>query len=108
MTQEILLSVKALSRSFDGQKAIEDINFEIHRGEVVALLGANGAGKSTTLNIITGNLAADSGEVRICDTNIVTQPNKLNAIWATYQIRHRFTVNLRCMSIYSLLHVYMV
>jgi len=76
MTQEILLSVKGLSRKFDGQKAIEDINFEIHRGEVVALLGANGAGKSTTLNIITGNLAADSGEVRICDTNIAKHPNQ--------------------------------
>ena len=76
MTQEILLSVKGLSRSFDGQKAIEDINFEIHRGEVVALLGANGAGKSTTLNIITGNLAADKGEVRICNTNIITHPKQ--------------------------------
>jgi len=76
MTQEILLSVKGLSRSFDGQKAIEDINFEIHRGEVVALLGVNGAGKSTTLNIITGNLAADKGEVRICNTNIITHPKQ--------------------------------
>ncbi len=76
MTQEILLSVKDLSLSFNGQKAIEDINFNIHRGEVVALLGANGAGKSTTLNIITGNLAADSGEVSICDTNIATHPKQ--------------------------------
>ncbi len=76
MTQETLLSVKGLSRSFDGQKAVEDINFEIQRGEVVALLGANGAGKSTTLNIITGNLTPDSGEVRICDSNIATQPKQ--------------------------------
>jgi len=76
MTQETLLSVKGLSRSFDGQKAIEEINFEIQRGEVVALLGANGAGKSTTLNIITGNLTPDSGEVRICDSNIATHPKQ--------------------------------
>ncbi len=76
MTQETLLSVKGLSRSFDGQKAVEDINFEIQRGEVVALLGANGAGKSTTLNIVTGNLTPDSGEVRICDSNIATQPKQ--------------------------------
>ncbi len=76
MTQETLLSVKGLSRSFDSQKAVEDINFEIQRGEVVALLGANGAGKSTTLNIITGNLTPDSGEVHICDSNIATHPKQ--------------------------------
>jgi ABC-2 type transport system ATP-binding protein len=74
MTQEILLFVKDVSHSYDGQKAIENINFEIHRGEVVALLGANGAGKSTTLNIITGNLAPHSGAVHICSHNIATQP----------------------------------
>lgn len=74
MTQETLLSVKGLSHSFDDQKAIENINFEIQRGEVVALLGANGAGKSTTLNIITGNLKPDSGEVLIRNNNIGTSP----------------------------------
>ena len=74
MTQEILLSVKDVSHNYDGQKAINNINFDIHRGEVVALLGANGAGKSTTLNIITGNLVPHSGEVHICNHNIATQP----------------------------------
>ncbi len=76
MTQETLLSVNGLSRSFDDHQAIADINFEIQRGEVVALLGANGAGKSTTLNIITGNLAANSGEVHICNHTIATHPCK--------------------------------
>ena len=74
MTQETLLSVKDVSHRYDGQKAIDKINFEIHRGEIVALLGTNGAGKSTTLNIITGNLVPDSGEVHICNQNIATQP----------------------------------
>jgi ABC-2 type transport system ATP-binding protein len=74
MTQEILLSVKDASHNYDGHKAIENINFEIHRGEVVALLGTNGAGKSTTLNIITGNLASHSGEVHICNHNVATHP----------------------------------
>lgn len=76
MTEETLLSVTGLTRSFDGQKAIENISFEIQRGEVVALLGANGAGKSTTLNIITGNLAAHAGEVRIRNNNIATHPKQ--------------------------------
>lgn len=74
MTQETLLSVKGLSHSFDGNKAIENINFELQRGEVVALLGANGAGKSTTLNIITGNVTPDAGEVLIQNNNIRSAP----------------------------------
>ena len=64
MIQETLLSVKGLSHSFNGTTAIEEINFEIHRGEVVALLGPNGAGKSTTLNIITGNLCPSVARYR--------------------------------------------
>ena len=75
MTQETLLSVQNLSHSFDGHKAIENINFEICRGEVVALLGANGAGKSTTLNCITGNIRPDQGEVNICGNSIFQQAN---------------------------------
>lgn len=74
MTQETLLSVKGLTHSFNGQQAIENISFEIQRGEVVALLGANGAGKSTTLNIITGNLIPNEGEIFICNNNIQTNP----------------------------------
>lgn len=76
MTQETLLSVHNLTRSFDNHTAIHNLNFEIHRGEVVALLGTNGAGKSTTLNVVTGNLKPDSGDVKICGTNIVTKPKQ--------------------------------
>lgn len=76
MTQEILLSVQGISRNYADQKAIDDISFDIHRGEVVALLGANGAGKSTTMNIITGNLKPHAGEVIICNHNIASQPKQ--------------------------------
>ena len=74
MTQETLLSVHNLTRSFDSNTAIRNLNFDIHRGEVVALLGTNGAGKSTTLNVITGNLKPDNGNVKICGIDIVTKP----------------------------------
>ena len=76
MTQETLLSVHNLTRSFDNHTAIHNLNFEIHRGEVVALLGTNGAGKSTTLNVVTGNLKPDNGDVKICGINIVTKPKQ--------------------------------
>ncbi len=73
MTQETLLSVKNLSHSFDNHQAVKQLNFEIRRGEVVALLGTNGAGKSTTLNIITGNIQADNGSVEVCGLDISTK-----------------------------------
>lgn len=76
MTQETLLSVEKLTRSFDGNKAIHNLNFKVHRGEVVALLGTNGAGKSTTLNVITGNLKPDTGKVNISGLDIFTHPKQ--------------------------------
>ncbi len=76
MTQETLLSVENLTRSFDGNKAIHNLNFDIHRGEVVALLGTNGAGKSTTLNVITGNLKPDTGKANICGFDVFTKPKQ--------------------------------
>ncbi len=76
MTQETLLSVHNLTHSFNEHKAINNINFNVHRGEVVALLGVNGAGKSTTLNIITGNLSPQEGNVSICAQDIIKQPKK--------------------------------
>lgn len=76
MKHETLLSVNHLTRSFDNNTAIHDLNFEIYRGEVVALLGTNGAGKSTTLNIVTGNLNPDAGSVKICGFDIITQPKQ--------------------------------
>ena len=74
MTQDTLLNVNGLSRSFNATVAIQNLSFEIQRGEVVALLGTNGAGKSTTLNIITGNLKPDMGEVLICGENLLVNP----------------------------------
>lgn len=60
-----LLEVKQLSRSFGSLKAVDNLSFEVERGEAFGLLGPNGAGKSTTMMMICGVLAADSGEIRI-------------------------------------------
>jgi simple sugar transport system ATP-binding protein len=59
-----LLEALALSRSFGSTQALADFSFAIEPGEIVALMGANGAGKSTFVKIISGVLAADSGSVR--------------------------------------------
>ena len=74
MTQEILLQVENIEFGYNHVPAVVDLSFEIKRGEVVALLGTNGAGKSTALNIITGNLKPAQGSVAICGKNIFTKP----------------------------------
>lgn len=59
------LSVERISRAFGGLKALDSVSFSIEAGELVGLIGPNGSGKTTLLNILSGHLAADSGEVRL-------------------------------------------
>lgn len=59
-----LLSVTNLSKSFGAVVVADDTSFDICEGEVVGILGPNGAGKTSLFNLITGNLQADSGQIR--------------------------------------------
>ncbi|MBT5956592.1 MAG: ATP-binding cassette domain-containing protein [Candidatus Marinimicrobia bacterium] len=58
-----MIQVKNLSKNYGDVKAVKSINFEINDGEIVGFLGANGAGKSTTLKMITGYLTPTDGDV---------------------------------------------
>lgn len=60
-----VLRVSHLSKSFPGQHLFSDLNFEIHRGERVAIIGNNGTGKTTILKILNGVVVPDSGEVEL-------------------------------------------
>ncbi len=60
-----MLEIKRLHKSFGGKPALRDVSFAVARAEIHGLLGHNGAGKSTTLGIILGMVAPDSGEVTI-------------------------------------------
>ena len=60
-----LLEVTNLSKRYGQKQAIDGISFSIRQGEAVGFLGVNGAGKSTTMNILTGYLSASDGEVVI-------------------------------------------
>ncbi len=62
---ENILEVKGISKSFPGVKALDQVSFGIRRGEIHALLGANGAGKSTIIKIIAGMYTRDEGEILI-------------------------------------------
>ncbi|HEB57823.1 MAG TPA: ABC transporter ATP-binding protein, partial [Gammaproteobacteria bacterium] len=76
---DTLISVKQLSRYYGPICAVNNISFELKRGEVLGFLGPNGAGKSTTMQVLTGNLAPSAGEVRICDMDLLDRPKDAKA-----------------------------
>ncbi len=65
-----IVEIKNLRKSFGEVKAVRDISFHVEQGELFAFLGVNGAGKSTTISIICGQLAKDKGSVEICGKSI--------------------------------------
>lgn len=63
MGQEIELSMKKISKTFPGVKALEEVDFTLRKGEIHALMGENGAGKSTLIKVLTGVYEMDEGEI---------------------------------------------
>ena len=87
------LSVSSLAKSFGGVHAVRDVTFQVAGGEVLALIGPNGAGKTTCFNMLNGQLAPDSGSVRLSGTELVGRAPR--AIWRlgvgrTFQITATF------------------
>lgn len=66
---ENIIEIRNLNKSFGEVKAVQDISFVVKKGELFAFLGVNGAGKSTTINIMCGQLEQDSGSVTVCGKN---------------------------------------
>ncbi len=62
---EPAVSVRNLTKAFSGRRVVDDLSFDVQKGEVFALLGHNGAGKSTTIDLILGLKAADGGSAKI-------------------------------------------
>lgn len=69
-----MVKVEHLSKSYNGKSAIKDLTFNLRPGKIYGLLGKNGAGKSTTMNIMTGYLSADNGTVSVDGHDIVKEP----------------------------------
>ena len=73
-----MLSVSDLAVSYGAIKAVKGISFDIDEGEIVTLIGANGAGKSTTLNTIAGLIKPDSGSIKFSGEELVgIKPHKI-------------------------------
>ncbi|MBU0644830.1 MAG: ATP-binding cassette domain-containing protein, partial [Alphaproteobacteria bacterium] len=65
MTDQAILSAKGLTKRFGALTVVEDVSFDVGRGEVLGILGPNGAGKTTLFNLISGDLAANGGELSL-------------------------------------------
>jgi ABC-2 type transport system ATP-binding protein len=68
------IKVSTLTKTYDTQKAVDNISFELKKGEIVGFLGPNGAGKSTTMKIITGYLPSTSGSATVCGFDVQEKP----------------------------------
>ncbi len=73
----MIIEIENLKKSFKDVKAVDGLSFTVREGELFAFLGVNGAGKSTTINIISGILKKDSGVVKVCGENVESRPEKI-------------------------------
>lgn len=88
MESKVVLSMKDISKTFPGVKALSHVDFKLREGEVHALMGENGAGKSTLIKVLTGVYEFDSGEVTMSGKSIVNhspQDAQENGISTVYQ-----------------------
>lgn len=75
----MVLEVTGLSKHFGGLKAVDQVDIAVHRGGVHALIGPNGSGKTTTLNVLSGLYNATHGKIMLDGTDVTTMPPHLRA-----------------------------
>lgn len=76
---DMVLQVTGLAKHFGGLKAVDEVDIEVRRGGVHALIGPNGSGKTTTLNVLSGLYSATAGRVLLDGTDVTTMPPHLRA-----------------------------
>ncbi len=92
-----IIEVKNLTKEYKGLKAIDDLSFEVHRGEILGLLGPNGSGKSTTINCILSLLKYKHGEIKIFGQQM--EPD-------AYEIKRKIGVVFQDIAVFEELTVY--
>lgn len=75
---EHIIEIEHLCKSFGDIKAVQDLSFIVNRGELFAFLGVNGAGKSTTISMLCGQLKKDSGNILVCGENVERNFDKIS------------------------------
>ena len=71
ITGDVILKVQGLSKNFGGLQAVQDVSFEVQRGEILGIIGPNGAGKTTLFNLLNGFIEPTSGSVSFLDTELL-------------------------------------
>ena len=71
---ETIISLKNISLSFGNRKILDNVSFEINRGQILGMLGPNGVGKSTIFNLITGLIKPDYGKINFNGINVIDYP----------------------------------
>lgn len=97
-----LLQVSNITKRFGGLTAIDDVSFEIRKGETLGFIGPNGAGKSTMVNVMSGYLMADAGKIVMDGTDITRKKPYERArlgLARTYQIPRPFPELTALMSV---------
>ncbi|MGQ0549769.1 MAG: ABC transporter ATP-binding protein [Armatimonadota bacterium] len=85
----IVLEIDHLGKSFGGLRAVADVSFSLHEGEVKSLIGPNGAGKTTCFNLITGVYAPDAGRVLVKDRDVTGRlPYEVAALGLARTFQH--------------------
>ncbi len=91
-----IIEIKNLNKSFGEVKAVQDLSFQVREGELFAFLGVNGAGKSTTINIMCGQLSKDAGSVIIdgkdLDKSLNTIKSELGVVFQNSVLDSALTV----------------
>ena len=77
LISNLMIRVENLTKIFGAVAAVQDISFEIQRGEIVAFLGPNGAGKTTTIKMLTTLLKPTSGKIAVDGLDPASQPNEV-------------------------------
>lgn len=97
-----LLKVSGLHKSFGGLKAVSEMEFTVGPGEIVGLIGPNGSGKTTVLNLITGEFRPDAGEISMNEASLVgLQPYQIcrRRVSRTFQLVRVFSGMTVCENI---------
>ncbi|HEU0253643.1 MAG TPA: ABC transporter ATP-binding protein [Pyrinomonadaceae bacterium] len=74
------IEVARLSRTFNGLRAVDNISFTVAAGEIFGFLGHNGAGKTTSIRMLTGQLRPTSGDARVAGCDVVTEQRRLKPL----------------------------